>query len=163
MLTHGREDRRAPPDVNGSSIWEMSVYRNRTPRIHNRRFVQEIRSSANTLGHKGAILIPGISRRSQITQSAGGETIKTDIAFKSSGDEIVGHLYGPDDFSPSKQYPAIVVGGPLGTVNEQAAGVFAEALGENGFVALAFEYRRYGASEGEPRLYEDPGYENGTT
>jgi fermentation-respiration switch protein FrsA (DUF1100 family) len=49
-----------------------------------------------------------------------------------------------------------VVAGPLATVKEQAAGVFAEALAAEGFVTLAFDYRRYGQSEGQPRQYEDP-------
>ena len=39
---------------------------------------------------------------------------------------------------------------------EQAAGVFAEGLANRGYVALAFDYRRYGESGGEPRSYEDP-------
>jgi len=41
-------------------------------------------------------------------------------------------------------------------VKEQAAGVFAKALSEKGFIALAFDYRTYGESEGEPRQYENP-------
>ena len=81
---------------------------------------------------------------------------KQNVTFKSSGDKIVGHLYCPDDMDPSKQYPAIIVGGPLATVKEQAGGVFAEALAKNGFVTLAFDYRTYGESEGEPRQYENP-------
>jgi pimeloyl-ACP methyl ester carboxylesterase len=44
----------------------------------------------------------------------------------------------------------------MATVKEQAAGVFAEALGKRGLLALAFDYRRFGESEGEPRQYEDP-------
>ncbi|MCZ6749331.1 MAG: hypothetical protein O7D96_08560 [SAR324 cluster bacterium] len=47
-------------------------------------------------------------------------------------------------------------------MKELAAGVVAEALADNGFVALAFDYQRYGESEREPRQYEDPGYENRT-
>ena len=81
---------------------------------------------------------------------------KKDVTFNSGGDKMVGHLYFPEDFSPSKHYPAIVAAGPLATVKEQAAGVFAEALAEKGFLTLAFDYRRYGESEGEPRQYEDP-------
>lgn len=86
----------------------------------------------------------------------GGSEMKTNVSFKSCGDKIVGQLYCPEDMNPSNRYPAIVVGGPLGTVKEQAAGVFAKALSEKGIVALAFDYRRYGESEGEPRQYEDP-------
>ena len=81
---------------------------------------------------------------------------RKDIAFQSSGDKIAGHVYYPGDFSPSKQHPAIVTAGPLATVKEQASGVFAKELAEKGFVTLAFDYRRYGESEGFPRQYEDP-------
>lgn len=81
---------------------------------------------------------------------------KNSISFVSDGAKVVGNVYCPDDFDPNKQYPAIVVGGPLGTVKEQAAGVFAESLAKSGFVTLAFDYRMYGESEGEPRQYENP-------
>ena len=76
--------------------------------------------------------------------------------FKSSGDEIAGHLYRPDGFSSGSRYPAVITAGPMATVKEQAAGIFAEALARQGFVTLAFDYRRFGDSEGEPRQFEDP-------
>jgi fermentation-respiration switch protein FrsA (DUF1100 family) len=80
------------------------------------------------------------------------------VSFVSAGSKIVGNLYCPDDINASKQYPTVVVGGPLATVKEQAGGVFAEALAKKGFVTLAFDYRMYGESEGEPRQYENPVY-----
>jgi fermentation-respiration switch protein FrsA (DUF1100 family) len=49
-----------------------------------------------------------------------------------------------------------VVAGPLATVKEQAAGVFAEKLAKQGYIALAFDYRTFGESEGLPRCYENP-------
>ena len=81
---------------------------------------------------------------------------KNPVTFKSGGVNIAGNLYCPDDFTASKRYPAIVAAGPMATVKEQAAGVFAKALSEKGFIALAFDYRTYGESEGEPRQYENP-------
>jgi fermentation-respiration switch protein FrsA (DUF1100 family) len=84
------------------------------------------------------------------------EVIKTGITFDSVGEKIVGHIYHPDSMARGTDNPAIVVAGPLATVKEQAAGGFAEALAAEGFVTLAFDYRRYGESEGEPRQYEDP-------
>jgi len=86
------------------------------------------------------------------------ESGKNSVSFVSAGSKIVGNLYCPDDFDANKQYPAVVVGGPLATVKEQAGGVFAEALAKKGFVTLAFDYRMYGESEGEPRQYENPVY-----
>jgi fermentation-respiration switch protein FrsA (DUF1100 family) len=86
------------------------------------------------------------------------ESGQNSVSFVSAGSKIVGNLYCPDDFDANKQYPAVVVGGPLATVKEQAGGVFAEALAKKGFVTLAFDYRMYGESEGEPRQYENPVY-----
>jgi fermentation-respiration switch protein FrsA (DUF1100 family) len=83
---------------------------------------------------------------------------KNSAFFVSDGSKIVGNLYCPDDFDPNRRYSAIVVGGPLATVKEQAGGVFAEALAKKGFVTLAFDYRTFGESEGEPRQYENPAY-----
>jgi pimeloyl-ACP methyl ester carboxylesterase len=81
---------------------------------------------------------------------------KNRVEFKSSGTTVVGDLYCPDDFDRSQVHPAIVVGGPLSTVKEQAAGVFARALANRGYIALAFDYRTFGESGGEPRYYENP-------
>jgi fermentation-respiration switch protein FrsA (DUF1100 family) len=81
---------------------------------------------------------------------------KHSITFKSCGDTIVGNVFVPEHIDPSEQSPALVVAGPLATVKEQAAGVFAAAMAAEGFVTLAFDYRRYGESGGEPRQYEDP-------
>jgi len=84
------------------------------------------------------------------------ESGKNPVTFVSAGSKLVGNLYCPDDFDANNRYPAVVVGGPLATVKEQAAGVFAVGLAKNGFITLAFDYRTYGESEGEPRQYENP-------
>jgi hypothetical protein len=76
--------------------------------------------------------------------------------FYSCDDKIAANLFIPDEFDSGNEYPAIVVAGPMATVKEQAAGVFAEALADRGFIGLAFDYRRFGDSEGFPRQYEDP-------
>src|SRR5262249_12116413 len=39
---------------------------------------------------------------------------------------------------------------------EQMAGLYAQRLAERGFVTLAFDFRHWGASEGNPRQYESP-------
>lgn len=78
------------------------------------------------------------------------------VEFTSGGSKLIGVLFCPQGYSEDQVYPSIVVGGPMATVKEQASGVFAAKLAELGFVALAFDYRRFGESEGQPRCYEDP-------
>jgi uncharacterized protein len=82
--------------------------------------------------------------------------IKEKIRFDSDGLVLVGNLYKPKNFTSSKKYPAVVTGGSLTSVKEQMAGAYAEKLAEKGFIALAFDYRNYGESAGQPRQYEDP-------
>ena len=90
------------------------------------------------------------------------ETITTEVAiekvkFKSEGAELVGNLYFPKNYDANIKYPAIVVSGSWTTVKEQMAGLYANNIAENGFITLAFDFRNFGESEGEPRFYESPG------
>jgi len=78
------------------------------------------------------------------------------ITFNADGLILVGHLYKPSNFNETKKYPAVIAGGSLTSVKEQMAGTYAQKLAEQGFVTLAFDYRNYGESEGQPRQYEDP-------
>ena len=78
------------------------------------------------------------------------------INFASEGLNLVGNLYYPVDFQVSNTYPAIVVSGSWTTVKEQMAGLYAQRLAEKGFITLAFDFRNFGESEGEPRFYESP-------
>ncbi|MCK0472813.1 alpha/beta hydrolase [Halalkalibacter sp. APA_J-10(15)] len=78
------------------------------------------------------------------------------VTFKNGNLNIAGHLYLPEEFEESKKYSGIVVVHPGGGVKEQTAGVYAEKLSKQGFVALAFDASCQGDSEGKPRLLEDP-------
>ncbi|KAG0325194.1 hypothetical protein BGZ99_000971 [Dissophora globulifera] len=81
---------------------------------------------------------------------------RSDVAFRSNGLKLSGHLYVPKSTSAGKKLPAIAVVHPFGGVKEQTAGVYADVLAQTGdFVALAFDRRHQGASEGEPRQLED--------
>ena len=76
--------------------------------------------------------------------------------FTSEGAQLAGNLYYPKNYDPSKSYPAIIVSGSWTTVKEQMAGLYAEKLANEGFITLAFDFRNFGESEGEPRFYESP-------
>ncbi|MEM8895812.1 MAG: alpha/beta fold hydrolase [Bacteroidota bacterium] len=83
------------------------------------------------------------------------ETMKR-VTFISEGAQLVGNLYYPNGFDASLKYPALVVSGSWTTVKEQMAGLYAEKLANEGFITLAFDFRNFGESEGEPRFYESP-------
>lgn len=52
--------------------------------------------------------------------------------------------------------PAIAVSGPFGAVKEQASGLYAQKLAENGFLTIAFDASFTGESGGNPRYMASP-------
>ena len=52
--------------------------------------------------------------------------------------------------------PAIAVSGPFGAVKEQASGLYAQTLAEQGFLTLAFDPSYTGESGGQPRNVASP-------
>lgn len=110
---------------------------------------------------KNYILIAAIAlltlscNKKQETKTSKANTMET-IKFTSEGAILTGNLYYPKNYEEGKQYPAIIVSGSWTTVKEQMAGLYAQKLAENGFITLAFDFRNFGESEGEPRFYESP-------
>jgi uncharacterized protein len=82
-----------------------------------------------------------------------GGAAKTRFTFKSGGQTLVGNLFLPDGSVPDG---VVIAVGPLTSVKEQASGTYAQAMAERGHAALAFDYRYFGESEGEPRQFENP-------
>ena len=78
------------------------------------------------------------------------------VKFRSEGLDMVGNMFFPSNFDATKKYPAIVVSGSWTTVKEQMAGLYAERLAKEGFITLAFDFRNFGESEGQPRFFESP-------
>jgi uncharacterized protein len=79
--------------------------------------------------------------------------MKARFAFSSEGEKLVGNLFLPEQRKP---IGVVVAVGPLTSVKEQAAGTYAQAMAERGYAALAFDYRYFGESGGQPRQFENP-------
>ncbi len=78
--------------------------------------------------------------------------MRHDITFASEGLNCVGWLYVPDDLgNDEQQRPAVVMAHGFSAVKEMYLENFAEKFVEAGLVALVFDYRYFGDSEGEPR------------
>lgn len=70
------------------------------------------------------------------------------------GIELVGDLYTPK--SAQGRLPAIAVCGPFGAVKEQASGLYAQMMAEQGFLTLAFDPSFTGESGGDIRYMASP-------
>lgn len=84
------------------------------------------------------------------------ETQKVVFANKELNLRLAGLLYIPSNFDLSKNYPAVVVTGPMLSVKEQAQSVYAKNLTKAGYVTLVFDGAYFGESEGLPRGQELP-------
>ena len=78
---------------------------------------------------------------------------KTRFTFTSDDETLVGNLFLPDRSAPAG---VVVAVGPLTSVKEQASGTYAQAMAERGYAGLAFDYRYFGESGGQPRQFENP-------
>jgi fermentation-respiration switch protein FrsA (DUF1100 family) len=83
-------------------------------------------------------------------------TQKVVFVNKELNTRLAGLLRLPEDFDLSRNYPAVVVTGPMLSVKEQAQSVYAEKLTEAGYVTLVFDGTYFGESEGLPRGQELP-------
>ncbi len=82
--------------------------------------------------------------------------MRNDVHFPSAGSTLAGHLYTPDEIESGERRPAVVVVAPGSGIKEQVSGRYAQELSDRGLIALAFDHRSYGESEGYPRYDEDP-------
>ncbi|WP_214318524.1 alpha/beta hydrolase [Nonomuraea sediminis] len=74
------------------------------------------------------------------------------VGFDSDGFSLVGDLHLPE---PGTERGAVVLTGPFSGVKDQVTGFYAERFARRGYVALAFDHRNWGDSEGIPRQHED--------
>ena len=73
------------------------------------------------------------------------------VNFKSNNQNVVGLLCNTET---KEKKPAVVILGPICSVKEQSPIQYATRLAEKGFIALCFDARGYGESEGQPRQFE---------
>ena len=78
------------------------------------------------------------------------------VTFQSQGETLVGNLYLPANYKPGTKLPTVIVAGSWTTVKEQMASTYARKLSEQGFAALAFDFRFFGESGGKVRNFESP-------
>lgn len=77
-----------------------------------------------------------------------------EMRFAAGDGECVGRLFRPQ--AATGPVPFVAMGSGFSCVRDQGLDAFAERLAEAGFVALAFDYRHWGESPGEPRCLMDP-------
>jgi len=78
---------------------------------------------------------------------------RSDVRFASGDADCAGWLYRP----AAEPAPLVVLGHGLGAVREMRLDAYAERFCAAGFAALAFTYRHFGDSGGEPRQLLDIG------
>lgn len=82
----------------------------------------------------------------------------TAISFDNQerGTRLAGLLYRPVDAPADVALPAVIVQGPMLSIKEQTASLYAQRIAALGYVTLTFDYSFFGESTGEPRQLEDP-------
>ncbi|MGK6314617.1 alpha/beta fold hydrolase [Neorhizobium sp. DT-125] len=97
-----------------------------------------------------------------MTSAAFAADIQTrKVSFENEGATLAGTLYLPADYPRGERRPGVVVAGAWTSIKEQMSGLYAREMAERGFAALAFDYRGWGESGGEPRFREDPATKTG--
>jgi hypothetical protein len=83
---------------------------------------------------------------------------KNTVTFKSFGVDLVGDLYLPEGFDPSKKYKAIVGASAFPQVKEQLPGTYGPEMAARGFIFLGFDYLGMGDSPALPGEFMNSRY-----
>src|SRR3954454_4588826 len=79
---------------------------------------------------------------------------RSDATFTSGGWRCAAWVYRPEGEGP---FPCVVLAHGWSGVREQRLDAFAERFAGEGMAAVVFDYRHFGASEGQPRQLMDIG------
>lgn len=100
----------------------------------------------------------GLVYEDAITENVTGKVNIHPVSYKVNGIDISANVYTPAGYDKSNKYPAVVVAHPNGGIKEQAAGLYAQRLAEEGYITIAADAAYQGASGGEPRHTDKPAY-----
>ncbi|CAM2759832.1 alpha/beta hydrolase [Skermania piniformis] len=81
--------------------------------------------------------------------------MRLDVEIPSGQDTLAAWLYLPDLPETAPTPPVIVMAHGLGGIRQMRLDAYAERFTAAGYAALAFDYRHFGASTGEPRQLLD--------
>jgi len=76
---------------------------------------------------------------------------REDVSFSSQGSRCAAWLYRPAGEHRTEACPCVVMAHGFSAVREQRLDAYAERFAQVGLAVLVFDYRHFGASEGEPR------------
>ena len=98
----------------------------------------------------------GLVYQGAITQNLKGKVNIHSVTYQLNGLDISANVYTPANFDSHKKYPTVVIAHPNGGVKEQVAGLYAQRLAEQGYIAIAADAAYQGASGGKPRNVDKP-------
>lgn len=81
---------------------------------------------------------------------------RRDVRIPSGGHTLAGWCYTPSAGPEKDRYPAIVMAHGWSAVKEMYLDDYAACFAARGFVVTVFDYRGFGASDGEPRQHINP-------
>ena len=100
----------------------------------------------------------GLVYRDAIAHNEAGKVHLHPVNYLLNGIRIAANVYTPAGYDAAGHYPAIVTAHPNGGVKEQTAGLYAQRLAEQGYIAITADAAYQGASGGQPRYVDKPAY-----
>lgn len=91
-----------------------------------------------------------------LTTNEPGQVNIHSLTYTLNGLTIAANVYTPAIYDREGGHAAMVVAHPNGGVKEQVAGLYAQRLAEQGYVAIAADAAHQGASGGKPRNIDRP-------